>query len=174
MGERKWKLYLDFATSCLVLIAAVAIVAVFAKGYLTAPKENKPTDDSLKVGTKIASLKETAFADSDRTIVIFLSTQCRYCIASVPFYKKLAETQGRSRGKNVSVVAVFSNSDEETEKFLGSKSLSLKSVSAADFKELKVSMTPSIALIDRTGKILDSWTGQLTPASEARVMEILQ
>jgi len=43
---------------------------------------------------------------SGKTLLVDLSTTCRFCDESLPFYRKLVETNRRS-GKNVNIVAVF-------------------------------------------------------------------
>jgi thioredoxin-related protein len=172
MGATDWKGRLEIVINACVLIAALMFLGILITNYSTRT-DNKPALNDLKKGSQMVPLKGVDFAKSKKTLVLFLNSQCKYCEKSAPFYAQLARTEHEYNDK-VQIVAVFSSSGDETLDFMSTHRLALDTVPDADYAALTVSMTPSIALVDGNGKILDSWVGLLTPRNEAHVLGLLK
>jgi hypothetical protein len=116
-----------------------------------------PNDPKALLG-KTINLPEFQFPSQRGSIVLALSTTCHFCKESLPFYKTLAaQVQGKA-----DLIAVFPQSDSEAREYLKSASLPVARVVSADLSTIGVHATPTVLLIDRSGKIQGVWNGLLS------------
>ena len=80
---------LEIGTNVVVLIVALLVIGILVKNYFgTSP--NRPTDSGLKKGISFGPLADSVnFTASPKTLLLFLSTHCKYCEKSLPFYSVL-------------------------------------------------------------------------------------
>jgi peroxiredoxin len=158
---------LEIVTNIAILLVAFLIVGTFAGNYFL--KQSKPRLSSgLRVGQTFSQIQGVTYKESPQTLLIALSTKCGYCAASVPFYERLAES--RQENPATHVVGIFPDSGEEIKQFAEQQHLSIES-RTADFKGLGLNSTPTIILLDREGKVLNFWVGQLSAQGEAEVFK---
>src|SRR5437879_1542573 len=100
--------------------------------------------------------------------MIMMSTKCKFCIASLPFYKRMMEEQNEKDGL-VHFVAAFPNSSEEVIQFVTENQFPIETVAGLKFDDVGLQYTPTLVLIDNRGKVLNAWVGQLTPEGEKNV-----
>lgn len=117
------------------------------------------------VGSKIA-LPAADLEGADRVVVLALSTTCRYCTDSAPFYRRLAAA---ASGKNVRVIAVMPQPAAEGRQYLAGLGLQGVPVSAP-LPSFRVAGTPTIIVVRGDGTVQQSWTGQLPTAQEREVL----
>ena len=171
MSFAKARKYLEVVTNVAVLIAAAVIIGVFVKSYIGG-KPAKPAPP-LPKGEILADIKDVNFADAPKTLVFALSSGCRYCIQSVPFYQTLASMQANLAGR-VRMVAVFPEDEAAAKSFLGKSLLQLDLRSDVDFSSLKIPATPALILVDNTKTIVNSWIGALSKEREREVLDALK
>jgi thioredoxin-related protein len=128
--------------------------------------ENKP----IKVGTKL-DLPNADWDKSDKTLVMALSTNCRFCTESTPFYKKLAEKNANN--ENVRLVVVTPQDITEAKNYLEKHEVLVNRIKQSTLNKIQVSGTPTLILVDRNGKVLNSWVGKLPPEKETEVIKSL-
>jgi thioredoxin-related protein len=97
-----------------------------------------------------------------------LSTTCRYCTASIPFYQKLA--QQRSERAGLKLVAVMPQGIQESREYLSKHGIPVDEVRQAALDEVNVSGTPTLIEVDRSGTVVRSWVGKLPPEKESEVI----
>lgn len=119
-------------------------------------------------------VRRAVTGDVRRTVILVLGTECHFCTASIPFYKRLmglAEVDG-TRGRVV-IVSVSKVDDMVT--YLSAHSLKYHSVIGLRESDLrKIRITPSVVVVDADGTVKGSWAGVLTPQSEEAVMASLR
>ena len=118
-------------------------------------------------------LDGVSWGRADRTLVLALSTRCRYCNDSADFYRRLAPVAAAA---GVPVVAVFPQSIDEARAQWASQNLPLTGV---DFTQvsgggLPVSGTPTLILVDRKGVVLRAWAGKQPASGEAEIIHAVQ
>jgi len=101
--------------------------------------------------------------------VLVLSTSCKYCTESLPFYRRLTEQNAAERKLNI--VAAFSQEPPEASKYLIKNEISVDQVVKAEAAEIRVRGTPTLILTDRNGIVLDLWAGKLSPGMENEVAD---
>lgn len=106
---------------------------------------------------------------SGTALLAFLQPGCRFCGAIMPFYRDLQE-QAR---KGTSLVGMTSGEEKTLRAYLAGYGVTPDEVVHVRFPEYGVWATPTLQLIDKTGKVLGQWVGQLNSQQEADIKERL-
>lgn len=152
-----------------IIIVALLFGLVLVNRYLlpSAPKPSVAESNSIKAGMKLP-LSAVDWSKSDKTLLIVLSTNCRYCTESTPFYQKL--TQQKAGRNDVKLVAVMPQSVSEAQRYLGEHKVSVDEIKQANLDDVYVKGTPTLIVVDRDGSVVESWMGKLPPEKEAEVI----
>lgn len=112
-------------------------------------------------------------ADVDRRVVLVITTRCRYCTASMDFYKALALSpavrQGRARLTVISPEPIQTVRDH-----LASHKMNVDDIISRPLGALGVRGTPTLLVLDRHNTIEDVYEGQQAPEIEGRVLALLR
>jgi thioredoxin-related protein len=163
------------AANIAIIIVTVLLAGVAVARYMQPARSDPSTiarAESRKVtpGTKI-QLANVDYGKSDKTLVMVLSTTCRFCTASVPFYQKLA--QRKEGHEDLRLIAVTPQSVDEAKEYLGKHGVAVDEIAQASLDEMDVSGTPTLIQVDKTGAAVRSWVGKLPPEKEAEVVQSL-
>src|ERR1700694_2276034 len=161
--------YLEIATNAAVLIVALLIISVFVGAYFVKTSPKPRPDAGLRVGQTFSPVAGVNYNDAPKTLLIAMSTQCSYCAASMPFYKKLVDSQHGDHPAT-HVVGILPGSEQEIREFVQQQQLNIDT-KVADLRGLGLNATPTMVLVDSHGKILNFWIGKLSPESEAEVLK---
>jgi thiol-disulfide isomerase/thioredoxin len=159
--------FLEKAANIAVIVGVVVFITVVVTDKL-APHATKPalSDPARQLLGKTISLPGTQLSQSRNSLVLVLSTACHFCKASLPFYKELAS---KSLGR-VDVVAVLPQPLSEAQDYIQQAAVPATRVVSADLATIGVSGTPTVLLLDRTGKVQDVWVGQLDESRQKQVL----
>ena len=155
----------------LVVLVSITLVGIFIRHYFFRP-ENVPPTGTMTPGTKLSGLEKAGLSNQPQSLVLFLSTDCKYCLHSIPFYQKLIEAN-KTGTRHTPIIAVFSNDKADVDNYLRIHKLEIPTLTNADYSEIKIPKTPSIVLVDNTGKIVKSWAGELTPGNQEKVLGLI-
>jgi hypothetical protein len=123
------------------------------------------------VGKTVQPLPRYQWNQHPETLIIAIRSGCRFCEASFPFYRHLADLQRSS--PNVHIVAVMPDANEPGSQMLDRQKLRVDSVFDQPLNSLHVDGTPTILLLNSVGKIERAWVGQLSPLHENEVVASL-
>lgn len=128
-------------------------------------------DFFLKAGDVIEEFGGLRWGSS-RTLLIALSPGCEVCNTSVAFYRRLLHTRA-TEGWSVRVVVIFPLElrEKDCNSYLESRHLVPDKVVMAPFDRIGIPATPTLALIDASGRASSVWYGLL---SEDREHDLLQ
>ena len=163
MERERLRHALELTTNLAVLTVCIAVVLVLVRGRT--PQQHL----ALTRGSAFPAIENVKYGDADRTLILALSTQCHFCQESLPFYRALTQAK-KNRSQ---IVVLFPNSDSEVRHFVEHAGLTVDTVAEQNFDKLKILGTPTLILVDRTGKIADVWTGELPPSGEQQVIASL-
>ncbi|HVO99356.1 MAG TPA: redoxin domain-containing protein [Bryobacteraceae bacterium] len=157
---------LDAATNIALITASLAVVAnssldVYARFHpvaTTASAAPRPLRVAFQPGAKAPAVPGVDYASSDRTLVLFLSTHCKFCETSLPFYRELNTKLSEKKAAG-HIVAVFPQTPAEVRAFKEKQNLEIDSVADAQLSDYGVSGTPTLLLVNRDGKTVKSWVG---------------
>lgn len=158
------------ANLCIVLVA-VLLAVVIAQKYIFNSSANPGEQARVQpaVGAKM-NLPGIDWSRQPKTLVMALQKGCHFCSESAPFYKRLNESV---RDKGVKLLVVLPTVSEESAAYLDELGLSGVEVKEMPLKEIQVSGTPTLILLDGKGEVTRYWIGKLPSDKETEVLEQL-
>jgi hypothetical protein len=165
----------EMVANIAIIVVAVLLGVVLVRNYLLPQPEPQPamppTVAAIAPGTKL-SIPGVDWKANGRTMVLALSTGCRYCTESGPFYQRLA--QERAKAQNLRVVAMFPEPVEQSKKYLSDLGVSVDEVQQGRLDSIGVRGTPTLILVDGDGAVVESWRGKLPGNKESEVLARLK
>lgn len=102
------------------------------------------------------------------TLVLFLRSTCRFCTDSMPFYRQTLDLEPARSGA-LQVIAASYETVEVTKAYLQSHGVDVKSVVSITPGTARFQGTPTIVLVDASGRVIREWGGFLPPDAEAEL-----
>lgn len=164
---------LESATNLCVIILCVAIGWRIFQGTYRPSPAGVQLPSALRVGTAFATSPALPLDHTRGTLVLALSTRCKFCAASVPFYSHLLAAS-RSGSQGLPIVAIFPNSQDEVQTFAPKIGSPLQTLAGQDFQNLGIAGTPTLVLVDTAGRIRRVWIGELSSKDEQAVLKTVQ
>jgi hypothetical protein len=154
------------ANACIIVVALV-ICGALVKRFLLKPATASEVP-GVAVGTKI-NLSDVDWAKNGKTLLVVLSTNCKFCSASAPFYQHIL-----SKAESTKLVAVLPQNVEQSREYLKALNVPIGNVKQASPNALGVSATPTLILVDSAGLVTGSWVGQLSANKEVELLARVQ
>ncbi len=153
------------------ILVSVLLSVVLIKVFLL-PQPTPVTNLAQpRVGMSLAqALPGVDWAANKRTLVLALSTQCHFCTESAPFFQRIQ----KETAKGLKMVAVLPQPAEESRKYLQGEGVQVDDVKQARLSAIGVSGTPTLLLVDNSGKVADVWQGKLPAEQEGQVLTVLK
>lgn len=165
MERERWTKYIEVSSNVAVLVVAMALLGTIVSTHWLARPGKAKFEEGLQKGQVLARLPSIDYDAAPQTLVSVLSTKCTYCKESLPFYKRLLGEQ-QTAGQVTRMVAVFPDPKTDVEQYKEQNQLSEESVPAVNYSTLNVTGTPTLILVDSTGRVLDFWVGKLSKEEE--------
>lgn len=105
------------------------------------------------------------------SLILTLSTDCKYCEQSLPFYRKV---EAASRASKLRTIALFPESEEVAAAYLAKNGLRANIVRQVDLRSTGIMGTPTLILIGKDGRIVRSWVGRLSSEMESAVLATIE
>jgi hypothetical protein len=158
--------------------AAVVIVCIGIAAYLLRPtaarrsasaERDRVLAGSYQPGDTVAPLPGVDFGAAHKTLLIVTKSDCSFCRASYPFYRRLLSERERI-GKPVRIVMFAPRGDiAGSSELLRTHGLKPDALVPYTPRDLKVRVTPTLVLVDQSGRVVDVWLGQAEPADQADI-----
>lgn len=163
----------------LELMANAAIIALalllgwlaIKRHFFTPARQPASLESPALVGSRLA-LHGGAWAGPGPTVLLALSTHCRYCTESAPFYRRLA--QALATRPDTKLLAVLPEDSAEGQRYLQALGVPGADVRQAPLPAIGIRGTPTLLVLDNTGVVVNAWIGQLNAADESEVWRVLQ
>ena len=152
-----------------VLIVALILSALLIKKYFFQPVQ---APDYRIAANATLVINGINWADSDRTVLVALAKECKYCSESAEFYRRLAA--GVASQTNTRLMAVFSEKESEAETYLKQLDVPIKELRYVSLPSLGIRSVPTLVILDRNGVVTDMWMGKLSPLEEKALMSKLR
>ena len=176
----KISLYAQLSANIATILIAVLLGLFLIRDTLAPPRIpatiapptsfQGPAPNISPVGQKVP-LNGIDWAKNEKTLVMYLSSKCRYCTDSGPFYKRLVEAYKSSKG--IKFVAVMPQPNNEAKEYLSSLGVGINEIYQAPLQPIGVKSTPTLLLVDESGTVTDLWVGKLQPEREQQVVSKL-
>lgn len=156
-----------------ILNATIILIALFLCGVLVKKSffdRAASYDYGLAPHAKL-TIDGIDWTKTDRTILVALGTDCKYCTESAPFYRRIV--QGLADQANVRFIAVFSKKESGAEEYLKELGVSVSEFRYVSLASLGIRKVPTLAILDRNGIVTDMWVAKLPPRIESEIMQKL-
>lgn len=160
----------EFFSNIAIIIVAFLLSSIFVGRYLSSDTTKSSISESIKVGTKLP-LPNVDWNKTDKTLLLAISTSCRYCTDSLPFYKKLV--QQKNERNNFKLIVITPQNINEAQHYLSENGIEVDEVRQAVLSEINVRATPTLIVLDNVGAVVNSWVGKLPPTKENEVTQSL-
>jgi thiol-disulfide isomerase/thioredoxin len=161
-----------------ITLATLLISYTLIRGYLFRPA---PTSEAQPAtarrgsspgptpsqGAKV-TIPGVDFANSERTLLFVLSSSCKFCKESAPFYQRIV--QEAQSIKDLRLVAVLPQDEKDGEKYLSDMGISIREVKQSRPESVGTSGFPTLILVDNKGAVKKAWVGKLPAQKEAEVV----
>lgn len=151
-----------------ILLVALALSSLLVKKFFFQPTQNSDYRIAPEARLTINGIN---WADSDRTVLLALSKECKYCSESAEFYRRLAA--GITSQTSTRLIAVFSEKESEAEAYLKQLGVPITELRYVSRSSLGIKSVPTLAILDRNGVVTDMWVGKLSPLKESALMSRL-
>ncbi len=142
----------------LVAVGYVLIGVPRAKPARACPK--------FDVGDAVPAIAGLPYEAADRTVVLFVRSTCHYCTESAPCYRELVKGGAK-------LVAISLEPKTSLDDYLRAQGLAIESATVDRTAWPKLSGTPTMIVVDRTGHVVASWLGMLPAAEQQRARSLL-
>lgn len=159
---------LEIAVNISLLCAFIMVAALAGQRFWSA-RANARTA-SPEIGTKV-SLAGADWSKSDRNLVLALSTTCRFCSESAPFYRELVRDAAE---RGIQIIAVLPQALSESRSYLDGLGVDVQNILQSPLDSVKAKATPTLLIVDKTGTINKAWVGKLESQREKQVIASLQ
>lgn len=158
---------IEFITNLCVIGAA--LVFVFSLGWFALRHKSsiRASSPSIGKGTKL-TLPDLDWSGSPQTLLLVLSTECKYCTASAPFYRRVVN-QG-AQAHNTRLVALLPQAPSEGRSYLDKLEVKIDTLRQTALASVGAKGTPTLILVDASGVVIQSWEGLLPPDAESEVL----
>lgn len=170
MRPTKLEMLANLMTIVVSLLLSVVLVKVFLLPQPPASRASAARPQAGRGTSLKGSLPGIDWAKNKRTLVLALSTQCHFCTDSAPFFQRIQ----KETAKNVKMLAVLPQAVGDARKYLEQEGVHVDDVKQAQLSTIGVTGTPTLLLVDGTGKVADVWPGKLQPEQEAGVLAVLK
>ena len=151
-----------------IVLVALVLSALLVKKFFFQPPQS--SDYRLAANAKL-SINGVNWADSERTVLVALGKECKYCSDSADFYRRLAT--GITTQTNTRLIAVFSDRESEAEAYLKQLDVPIREVQYVSLSSLGIKSVPTLAILDPNGVVAKMWVGKLSPLEEKDLMSKL-
>lgn len=153
------------------IVVSVLLSVVLIRVFLLPQTRPAAASAQPQVGMNMKQLLPGVdWAKNGRTLVLAISTQCHFCTESAPFFQRI----DKERAKDLKLVAVLPQAVDEGRKYLEGEGVQVDDVKQATLNAIGVTGTPTLLLVDNTGKVSQVWQGKLQPSGEEKVIAALR
>lgn len=133
-----------------------------------ASEQQRSRADAAMVGRKL-DIPGVTWSSSRVNAVLYLSTTCPYCRASMPFYRRLLS----ERRQPTALLAVSAQPTNNVRQYLQAQNVQFDGVYQVKLPNSLLQMTPTMMIVDDKGVILRADSGELSTAAENDMLKII-
>lgn len=159
---------IEVAANLMIIVVALLLCGVLVNRYVLSDSIVARSDQKGVMPGDRISFDGIDWRESDRTLILALSTDCRYCTESIPFYQKLSEK--RTQGSGVRLITLMPQEVEGAKKYLTEHKVQVDGMAHISQSNTFPKGTPTLILVGKDGAVIESWAGKLTTDRENKVL----
>jgi hypothetical protein len=163
---RSFKDQLEIGTNILIIV----VVLLIGGNYLRSRATHRVPGPA--VGDRIVAPKSYDWRAHAQTLVVAVRKGCVYCEHSYPLYRRLNELESSNQLK-AHMLIVMPDDPATGAALLSAEKINSQSIASVPLSDVNVSGTPTLLLVNETGRVLQSWVGELDASrTEALVTQL--
>lgn len=153
---------------CLITLTLVSLALLIERRF---PLRSNPPNAQQLVGRHLA-ITGLHWESTPLHAVLYMSTHCRYCAASMPFYRRMVIERDTASSK-VALSVLSIEPAGEMKNLLSREQIQMDGVYLAP-STTGLAATPTLLLIDSKGTVKRVFQGQLDSRGQQEVLEIVK
>ena len=149
---------IELAAQVVVAVAIVITAGVLVKRTVFPSQGSGARLARINAGDRL-NVPTVDWAQNKKSLVFFLKKDCPYCTSSADLYRQLMIEATK---RNVKCIAVLPNSPEDARKYLHYLELPFEDIYTGPLENSKISGTPTIVFVDKSGIVKSVWIGAQT------------
>ncbi len=171
MKFAKIKSVLEYSAYLLIIITCSLLIH---SNLSSSSISSKPDSDTIKEGQTYEALELLASQEASKIILLAVSPDCPFCNLSLPFYKSLIAERDLISSDVKIVMAVNGSVNRDRQRpILDSIGITPDKLISLDFSGVKISVVPTLIVVEPDGKVKQIWLGKLDQKTEQEVIRIL-
>lgn len=158
---------------CLITLCVVSAGTLINRDWLAHKAQKQMESPTTLVGKKL-DIPGVTWNSSQISAVVFLSTECRYCEASMPFYRRLINEHHQAANGKVSLVAISLEPSDYVKTHLASEQVQFDHVYQMETPNKLLHGTPTFLIVDKNGVIQRAAFGELPASREDEMLQIVK
>lgn len=158
---------------CLITLCVVSAGTLINRDWLAHKAQKQMGSPVTLVGKKL-DIPGVTWSASQISAVVFLSTECRYCEASMPFYRRLVSEHRQTASSRVSLLAISFEPSESVNSHLTSEQVQFDHVYQIAQPNRLLPGTPTFLIVDKNGIIQRAAFGELPTSKEDEMLQIVK
>lgn len=161
------------ANVAIIVSCSIAAVAFGVDAWRKATWAKTPVRQVLEVvksGDLLSALSDVDFTRAKQTLVVVVSSGCRYCAESMPFYRSLVAKAASQPGA-LALVVVSRQPVQITRQYLLDQKVDIAALRSVAPGHLRVPGTPSLILVDGNRTVRRVWFGLLDVTRQNEVFD---
>jgi thioredoxin-related protein len=158
-----------------IIVVAALVMTTYVKSWTSRSGPPEPASarpPTYDVGENVPDAIASVQGETQRTLLIFINSHCTFCSESMPFYNSL---MARRAPKGTAIVAVSRESIPETLQYVSSHGVKFDRVlTVGATSDVKLHLTPTMLLVEKSGRVVKRWIGYLDPSQQAEVLNLVQ
>lgn len=155
---------LERVSNLAITVTCIVILSAVARNWYSGPDRASVT--GYRVNDQVRGINPDVYRGSERTLLLFVRSTCHFCTASMDLYRRVVDAAGHS----TRIVAVGPETQETLRKYFADNHVAISAAVNSSFTTALISATPTLLLVNGSGRILNIWVGQLPKPDEDRVM----
>jgi len=154
------------------IAATVVLIAVVATEYRAHPRNpERRTPSAYQPGEAIETIDGLNVGNGKAAVLIVLRSGCQFCTESLPFYKTLT----LHRVGTFDAIALAPEPKGIADRYLKDAGVEVdRTIEITSTQLTRVRATPTLIVLDSSGRVVKSWVGHLNQAGEDEVVRTLR
>jgi hypothetical protein len=159
----KLREHLDLTATIVMILTSVVLVWHVVSDRASV---RSPPAAGYSQGDVFGAVDGLRFSETPATAILFVQSTCKFCSASMPFYRRLSALPRRAK-----FIVMGVETRDQLQAYLSAQQLRVDDVVSVNAQNIKFRGTPTLLLVDNKGVVRDVWAGQLDNAREEAVLK---
>jgi len=157
---------------CVVVAGDLVYRDVLRPQQAAAQGAARPNPTPFKPGEAFPQLTGLQQQPGRSSLLLVVRSGCKYCTESVPFYQNLVKEVRLSK-MPVQLIGVCLESDKACADYFAQTKVAVDATIGAPRGLEKIQGTPTLVMLDPSGKVAETWVGALNPEGQKAVLAAL-